>query len=113
MYAALHNHSYYSLLDGAIQIKPLAKRTEELGMQACAMTDHGNMFGAISFYHAMKSHGVKPIIGCEIYLTRGSRRDRTAGARRCGDKGRAAIGIGVFRRSSLAFGRRRTPNTYR
>src|SRR5438876_5797760 len=76
----LHLHTDYSLLDGAIQIKPLAKRTEELGMQACAMTDHGNMFGAISFYHAMKSHGVKPIIGCEIYLTRGSRRDRTAGA---------------------------------
>ncbi len=76
----LHLHTDYSLLDGAIQIKPLAKRTEELGMQACAMTDHGNMFGAISFYHTMKSHGVKPIIGCEIYITRGSRRDRTAGA---------------------------------
>jgi DNA polymerase-3 subunit alpha len=49
-------------------------------MQACAMTDHGNMFGAISFYNAMKKHGVKPIIGCETYITRGSRRDRAAGA---------------------------------
>ncbi len=53
----LHLHTDYSLLDGAIQIKPLAKRTEELRMQACAMTDHGNMFGAVSFYNAMKSRG--------------------------------------------------------
>ena len=76
----LHLHTDYSLLDGAIQIKPLAKRTEELGMKACAMTDHGNMFGAISFYNAMKNRGVKPIIGCETYITRGSRSDRSAGA---------------------------------
>jgi DNA polymerase-3 subunit alpha len=76
----LHLHTDYSLLDGAIQIKPLAKRTEELGMSACAMTDHGNMFGAISFYNAMKEQGVKPIIGCETYITRGSRSDRSAGA---------------------------------
>jgi DNA polymerase-3 subunit alpha len=76
----LHLHTDYSLLDGAIQIKPLAARTEELGMPACAMTDHGNMFGAISFYNAMKRHGVKPIIGCETYITRGSRKDRAAGA---------------------------------
>src|SRR5512132_1701567 len=79
-FAHLHLHTDYSLLDGAIQIKPLAKRTEELGMTACAMTDHGNMFGAISFYNAMKNHGVKPIIGCETYITRGSRKDRAAGA---------------------------------
>lgn len=81
----LHLHTDYSLLDGAIQIKPLAKRTTELGMQACAMTDHGNMFGAISFYNAMKAQGVKPIIGCEVYITRGSRKDR-AGAARPGEK---------------------------
>lgn len=79
-FAHLHLHTDYSLLDGAIQIKPLAKRTEELGMTACAMTDHGNMFGAISFYNTMKSRGVKPIIGCETYITRGSRRDRAAAA---------------------------------
>src|SRR5687768_4397723 len=77
-FAHLHLHTDYSLLDGAIQIKPLAKRTEELGMTACAMTDHGNMFGAISFYNAMKSRGIKPIIGCETYITRGSRKDRAA-----------------------------------
>ena len=76
----LHLHTDYSLLDGAIQIKPLAKRIAELGMRACAMTDHGNMFGAISFYNAMKGQGVKPIIGCETYFTRGSRTDRSAGA---------------------------------
>src|SRR6266850_7194124 len=76
----LHLHTDYSLLDGAIQIKPLAKRAEELGMSACAMTDHGNMFGAISFYNTMKNQGVKPIIGCETYITRGNRKDRTAGA---------------------------------
>ncbi len=79
-FAHLHLHTDYSLLDGAIQIKPLAKRTEELGMSACAMTDHGNMFGAISFYNAMKRQGVKPIIGCETYITGGRRTDRAAGA---------------------------------
>jgi DNA polymerase-3 subunit alpha len=76
----LHLHTDYSLLDGAIQIKPLSKRVEELKMPACAMTDHGNMFGAISFYNAMKSRGVKPIIGCETYITRGSRKDKAASA---------------------------------
>src|SRR6476646_11225777 len=79
-FAHLHLHTDYSLLDGAIQIKPLARRTEELGMTACAMTDHGNMFGAISFYNTMKSRGIKPIIGCETYIARGSRTDRAASA---------------------------------
>ena len=76
----LHLHTDYSLLDGAIQIKPLSKRVAELEMPACAMTDHGNMFGAISFYNAMKSQGVKPIIGCETYITRGNRKDKAASA---------------------------------
>ena len=76
----LHLHTDYSLLDGAIQIKPLAQRVVELGMPACAMTDHGNMFGAISFYQAMKAQGVKPIIGCEVYIARGSRKDRAGAA---------------------------------
>src|SRR6266550_1797465 len=74
----LHLHTDYSLLDGAIQIDPLAKRATELGMQACAMTDHGNMFGAISFYNTMKASGVKPIIGCEAYIAVGSRKDRAS-----------------------------------
>jgi len=76
----LHLHTDYSLLDGAIQIKPLSNRVSELGMPACAMTDHGNMYGAISFYNAMKYNGVKPIIGCETYITRGSRKEKAASA---------------------------------
>jgi DNA polymerase-3 subunit alpha len=76
----LHLHTDYSLLDGAIQIKPLSKRVEELKMPACAMTDHGNMYGAISFYNAMKGRGIKPIIGCETYITRGSRKEKAASA---------------------------------
>src|SRR3989442_15858651 len=64
----LHLHTDYSLLDGAIQRKPPAERTEKLGMNACAMTDHGNMYGAISFYNTMKASGIKPIIGCETYV---------------------------------------------
>jgi DNA polymerase-3 subunit alpha len=76
-FAHLHLHTDYSLLDGAIQIKPLAERVKELGMKACAMTDHGNMYGAVSFYKEMKAHDVKPLIGCEVYLAPGHRSDRT------------------------------------
>ena len=72
----LHLHTDYSLLDGAIQIKPLTERIEQLGMKACAMTDHGNMYGAITFYNTMKARGIKPIIGCETYIATGSRKDR-------------------------------------
>src|SRR5437868_6529732 len=73
----LHLHTDYSLLDGAIQVKPLAERVKELGMPTCAMTDHGNMYGAVSFYKEMKAHDVKPIIGCEVYLAPGHRYDRS------------------------------------
>ncbi|HEX8338771.1 MAG TPA: DNA polymerase III subunit alpha, partial [Pyrinomonadaceae bacterium] len=76
-FAHLHLHTDYSLLDGAIQIKPLAERVRELGMKACAMTDHGNMYGAVSFYKEMKAHDVRPIIGCEVYLAPGHRSDRS------------------------------------
>ena len=72
----LHLHTDYSLLDGAIQIKKLAAKAAEMNMPAVAMTDHGNMFGAISFYSEMKKVGVKPIIGCEVYVARGDHRDR-------------------------------------
>ena len=58
-YCHLHLHTDYSLLDGAIQHEPLARRAAELGMTAAAITDHGNLFGAISFYNTMKSAGVK------------------------------------------------------
>ncbi len=64
----LHLHTEYSLLDGANKIKALAKRVKELGMSSVAMTDHGNMFGAIDFYNTMRAEGIKPIIGMEAYL---------------------------------------------
>ncbi len=73
----LHTHTYYSLLDGANPIEELAERAKAFGMPAVAMTDHGNLFGAIEFYQTMKAAGIKPIIGCEIYLlTKGSLHDR-------------------------------------
>ena len=64
----LHLHTEYSLLDGANKIKPLAKKVKKLGMTSVAMTDHGNMFGAIDFYNAMRAEGIKPIIGMEAYI---------------------------------------------
>ncbi|WP_457607034.1 DNA polymerase III subunit alpha [Nitratifractor sp.] len=64
----LHLHTEYSLLDGANKIKALAKKVKELGMDAVAMTDHGNMFGTIDFYNMMRKEGIKPIIGMEAYL---------------------------------------------
>src|SRR5258708_8143325 len=82
----LHLHTDYSLLDGAIQIKPLAKRAAELGMKACAVTDHGNMYGAVSFYNEMKAQGVKPIVGCEAYITLGSRKEHSTAGAGAGEK---------------------------
>jgi len=72
----LHLHTQYSLLDGANRPDDLAKRVAEMGMPACAITDHGNMFGAVEFYDAMKKEKVKPIIGCEMYVALGSRFDK-------------------------------------
>ncbi|HVT44058.1 MAG TPA: DNA polymerase III subunit alpha [Thermoanaerobaculia bacterium] len=72
----LHLHTQYSLLDGANRPADLASRVAGLGMPACAITDHGNMFGAVEFYNAMKKAGVKPIIGCEMYMALGSRFDK-------------------------------------
>ena len=66
-FAHLHLHTEYSLLDGANRIGPLLDRVKELGMDACAITDHGVMYGVIDFYRAAKAAGVKPIIGCEVY----------------------------------------------
>lgn len=72
----LHVHTEYSLLDGACRIKGLAKRVRELGQNAVAVTDHGVMYGAIDFYRACKAEGVKPIIGCEVYVAARTRFDR-------------------------------------
>lgn len=74
----LHLHTDYSLLQSAIQLKPLAKKLCELDMKACAMTDYGNMYGAISFYNTMKANNIRPILGYEAILTFGSRFDKTA-----------------------------------
>ena len=76
----LHVHSFYSLLDGAAPIEALANRAKELKMPALAITDHGNLFGAIEFYQTLSKAGVKPCIGCEAYLlTKGSRLVRNLG----------------------------------
>ena len=72
----LHNHTEYSLLDGASRISSLVQRAKELGMPAIAITDHGNMYGVIDFYKQAKKQGIKPIIGCEVYVAPRSRRER-------------------------------------
>ena len=72
----LHCHSDYSLLDGACRAQLLVERVAELGMPAVALTDHGNMYGAIEFYQAATQAGIRPIVGCEAYVAHGSRFDR-------------------------------------
>ncbi len=75
-FAHLHLHTQYSLLDGAIKHNPLFERVKALGQEAIAMTDHGNLFGAVEFYEKARANGVKPIIGCEAYIAAGSRFDK-------------------------------------
>lgn len=75
----LHVHTEYSLLDGSSKIKELVARTKELGMDSIAITDHGVMYGVIDFYRAAKEVGIKPIIGCEVYVAPNSRHDREVG----------------------------------
>ncbi|MEZ4277225.1 MAG: PHP domain-containing protein [Nitrospirales bacterium] len=73
----LHLHTQYSLLDGANQLTPLFQQVKNFGMPAVAMTDHGNLFGAIDFYQKAKAHDVKPIIGCEACMAPGHRTQRS------------------------------------
>ena len=75
----LHVHTEYSLLDGSSKIKELVARAKELGMDSLAITDHGVMYGVIDFYRAAKDAGIKPIIGCEIYVSPGSRFEKETG----------------------------------
>ncbi|NGX58836.1 MAG: DNA polymerase III subunit alpha, partial [Chlamydiae bacterium] len=77
MFVHLHNHSQFSILDALSSVKKIAKRSAEFGMPAVALTDHGNMYGAVDFYKACQAEGVKPIIGCEVYLAPGSRTEKT------------------------------------
>ena len=70
----LHNHTDYSLLDGALKIGDMVSKAKEFGMKSIAITDHGNMFGALNFYEKCRENGIKPIIGCEFYQAEGSRK---------------------------------------
>ncbi len=76
-FAHLHVHTQFSLLDGANKIGPLIDHAKASGMEALAITDHGNMFGAVEFFHKATAKGIKPIIGCEAYLAPGKRTDRS------------------------------------
>jgi DNA polymerase-3 subunit alpha len=89
----LHVHTDYSLLDGACRIDRLMGRAAELGMKALALTDHGNLFGAIEFYNAAKYKGIKALIGCELYMAEGSRLEKT---------GRSEEGKGYYHLGLLA-----------
>jgi DNA polymerase-3 subunit alpha len=80
----LHLHTEYSLLDGAIRIGPLMDRAAALGMPCVAMTDHGNLHGAVKFSAAARKQGIKPVIGAEVYVARGSRFDRAGTEGRLG-----------------------------
>ena len=79
MFVHLHNHSQYSILDALSPVDVIAKKAAEFQMPAVALTDHGNMFGVVEFYKACMKEGVKPIIGCEVYLAPGSRLERKKG----------------------------------
>ena len=78
-FAHLHVHTEYSLLDGSNKIREYVKRVKELGMDAAAITDHGVMYGVIDFYKACREEGIRPVIGCEVYVAHGSRFDREKG----------------------------------
>ena len=77
----LHCHSHYSLLDGASPVKKLVSRAKELGMNALALTDHGNLYGALEFYKACKEQGINPIVGYEAYIAPGSRFNKEGATR--------------------------------
>ena len=68
MFTHLHVHTEYSLLDGYCRIVPLIHKAKDLGMHSLAITDHGNMYGVIDFYKTAREVGIKPIIGCEVYV---------------------------------------------
>ena len=77
MFSHLHVHTEYSLLDGLSRLEALVNKTKELGMDSIAMTDHGGLYGAIDFYRLAKQAGIKPIIGCEMYVAPSSRLNKS------------------------------------
>ncbi len=95
----LHVHTDYSLLDGACRIDRLMERTSALGMKALALTDHGSLFGAIEFYNAANKHGIKPLIGCEIYITEHSRLVKTGRS----DEGKGYYHMGLLARNLTGY----------
>ncbi len=95
----LHCHSHYSLLDGASRIPGLAKRVKDLGMNACALTDHGNLYGAIEFYRACREAGLNPIVGYEAYIAPGKRTEREARRR-----GEASFHLTLLAQNTVGFG---------
>jgi len=95
----LHVHSDYSLLDGACRIDRLMDRATALGMPALALTDHGNLYGAIEFYNQAKAKGIKPLVGCELYLAAGSRLERTGRS----DEGKSIYHLGLLARDLTGY----------
>jgi len=95
----LHVHSDYSLLDGACRIDRLMDRATALGMKSLALTDHGNLYGAIEFYNQAKAKGIKPLVGCELYLAAGSRLERTGRS----DEGKNIYHLGLLARDLTGY----------
>ncbi len=95
----LHVHTDYSLLDGACRIDRLMDRAVELGMPALALTDHGNLYGAIAFYTAAKEKGIKPLIGCELYLVETSRLEKHGRS----DEGKSMFHLGLLARNLTGY----------
>ena len=90
-FAHLHVHTEYSLLDGSNKIKEYVSRVKELGMTAAAVTDHGVMYGCIDFYRECLAQGIRPILGCEVYVSPGSRFDKEGGHPATATTGGAAL----------------------
>lgn len=95
----LHVHTDYSLLDGACRIDRLMDQASALGMPALALTDHGNLYGAIAFYNAAKSKGIKPLIGCELYLVETSRLEKHGRS----DEGKTIFHLGLLARNATGY----------
>jgi DNA polymerase-3 subunit alpha len=96
----LHVHSDYSLLDGACRIDRLMKRANDLGMKALALTDHGNLYGAIEFYNAAKANSIKPLIGCELYIVETSRLEKHG---RSDDDGKSIFHLGLLAKNLTGY----------
>jgi DNA polymerase-3 subunit alpha len=95
----LHVHTDHSLLDGCCRIDRLIERAQELGMSAMALTDHGNLYGAIEFYNQAKSKGLKPLIGCELYLVENSRLEKTGRS----DEGKSTFHLGLLAKNLQGY----------